>query len=142
MVTRGLFLRFLACLLLGAFRHIFGGGVAFSNEGRCNVCLFDMGRACATKLRRLLWNTNLVEIVYRAVIIVSALVAILSSYTSVFQCQKTTLVQRSAFAETTCSSVHQKLLQNSSTKNTRSSLFVPSLYIQAQQRLLLRGKTD
>ena len=44
----------------------------------------------------------------RAVIIVSALVAILSSSTS---CQKTTLVQRSAFAETTCSSVHQKLLQ-------------------------------
>ena len=38
----------------------------------------------------------------RAVIIVSALVAIL---------RKTTLVQRSAFAETTCFSVHQKLLQ-------------------------------
>ena len=37
----------------------------------------------------------------RAVIIVSALV----------ECQKTTLVQRSAFAETTCFSVHQKLLQ-------------------------------
>ena len=37
----------------------------------------------------------------RAVIIVSALV----------ECRKTTLVQRSAFAETTCSSVHQKLLQ-------------------------------
>ena len=35
------------------------------------------------------------------VIIVSALV----------ECQKTTLVQRSAFAETTCFSVHQKLLQ-------------------------------
>ena len=35
----------------------------------------------------------------RAVIIVSALVAILSSSTSV---SKTTLVQRSAFAETTC----------------------------------------
>ena len=43
----------------------------------------------------------------RAVIIVSALVAILSSSISV----KTTLVQRSAFAETTCFSVHQKLLQ-------------------------------
>ena len=42
----------------------------------------------------------------RAVIIVSALVVILSS-----SCQKTTLVQRSAFAETTCFSVHQKLLQ-------------------------------
>ena len=41
----------------------------------------------------------------RAVIIVSALVAILSSSTSV------SLVQRSAFAETTCFSVHQKLLQ-------------------------------
>ena len=41
----------------------------------------------------------------RAVIIVSALVAPL------LQCQKTTLVQRSAFAEKTCSSVHQKLLQ-------------------------------
>ena len=37
----------------------------------------------------------------RAVIIVSALV----------ECQKTTLVQRSAFAETTCFTVHQKLLQ-------------------------------
>ena len=44
----------------------------------------------------------------RAVIVVSALVAIMSSSTSV---SKTTLVQRSAFAETTCSSVHQKLLQ-------------------------------
>ena len=44
----------------------------------------------------------------RAVIILSALVAILSSS---IQCQKTTLVQRSAFAETTCFSVHQKLLQ-------------------------------
>ena len=32
--------------------------------------------------------------------------------------------------------------QNSSTKNTKSSLLVPSLYIQAQQRLLWRGKTD
>ena len=41
----------------------------------------------------------------RAVIIVSAQVV------PVLQCQKTTLVQRSAFAETTCSSVHQKLLQ-------------------------------
>ena len=41
----------------------------------------------------------------RAVIIVSALVTILSSSTSV------SLVQRSAFAETTCSIVHQKLLQ-------------------------------
>ena len=41
----------------------------------------------------------------RAVIIVSTLVTILS------QCQKTTLVQRSACAETTCTSVHQKLLQ-------------------------------
>ena len=40
----------------------------------------------------------------RAVIIVSALVAPL------LQCQKTTLVQRSAFAETTSSSVHQRLL--------------------------------
>ena len=37
----------------------------------------------------------------RVVIIVSALV----------ECQKTTLVQRSVFAETTCFSVHQKLLQ-------------------------------
>ena len=44
----------------------------------------------------------------RAVIIVSALVVILSSSTSV---SKTTLVQRSAFAETPCFSVHQKLLQ-------------------------------
>ena len=41
----------------------------------------------------------------RAVIIVSALVAPL------LQCQKTTLVQSSAFAETTCSTVYQKLLQ-------------------------------
>ena len=40
----------------------------------------------------------------RAVIIVSAQVAIL-------QCQKTTMVQRSAFAETTCFSMHQKQLQ-------------------------------
>ena len=45
----------------------------------------------------------------RTVIIMSALVAILSS--STHQCQKTTLVLRNAFAETTCSSVHQKLLQ-------------------------------
>ena len=44
--------------------------------------LFDVGRASGTKLCRLLWNTNLVEIA-RAVIIVSALVAILSSSTSV-----------------------------------------------------------
>ena len=44
----------------------------------------------------------------RAVIIVSSLVATLSSSTSV---SKITLVQRSAFAETTCFSVHQKLLQ-------------------------------
>ena len=44
--------------------------------------LFDVGRASGTKLCRLLWNTNLVEI-DRAVIIVSALVAILSSSTSV-----------------------------------------------------------
>ena len=43
----------------------------------------------------------------RAVTIMSALVAILSPSTSV---SKTTLVQRSAFAETS-SSVHQKLLQ-------------------------------
>ena len=42
--------------------------------------LFDVGRASGTKLCRLLWNTNLVD---RAVIIVSALVAILSSYFSV-----------------------------------------------------------
>ena len=52
--------------------------------------LFDVGRASGTKLCRLLWNTNLVEL----------------------QCQKTTLVQRSAFAETTCFSVHRK--ENSS----------------------------
>ena len=44
--------------------------------------LFDEGRASGTKLCRLLWNTNFVEIA-RAVIIVSALVAILSSSTSV-----------------------------------------------------------
>ena len=44
--------------------------------------LFDVGRASGTKLCRLLWNKNLVEIA-RAVIIVSALVAILSSSTSV-----------------------------------------------------------
>ena len=44
----------------------------------------------------------------RAVTIVSALVAILSSSTSV---SKDNMVQKSAFAETTCSSVHQKLLQ-------------------------------
>ena len=44
--------------------------------------LFDVGRASGTKLCGLLWNTNLVEIA-RAVIIVSALVAILSSSTSV-----------------------------------------------------------
>ena len=44
--------------------------------------LFDVGRASGTKLCRLLWNTNLVEIA-RAVIIVSALVVILSSSTSV-----------------------------------------------------------
>ena len=42
----------------------------------------------------------------RAVIIVSALVSILSSSTSVSK-----LVQRSAFAETPCFSMHQKLLQ-------------------------------
>ena len=44
--------------------------------------LFDVGRASGTKLCRLLWNTNLVG-GDRAVIIVSALVAILSSSTSV-----------------------------------------------------------
>ena len=44
--------------------------------------LFDVGRASGTKLCRLLWKTNFVEIA-RAVIIVSALVAILSSSTSV-----------------------------------------------------------
>ena len=56
--------------------------------------LFDVGRASGTKLCRLLWNTNLVEIA-RAVIIVCAL------FFPLLQCQKTTLVQRSAFAETT-----------------------------------------
>ena len=44
----------------------------------------------------------------RAVIIVSALVATLSP---LLQCQKTTLIQKNAFAETNFSSVHQKLLQ-------------------------------
>ena len=43
--------------------------------------LFDVVRASGTKLCRLLWNTNLVEI--ELSIIVSALVAILSSSTSV-----------------------------------------------------------
>ena len=42
--------------------------------------LFDVGRASGTKLCRLLWNTNLVEI---AVIIVSALVAIKHWYRGV-----------------------------------------------------------
>ena len=46
----------------------------------------------------------------RAVIIVSAPVAIAIEFLY-FKCQKTTLVQRSTFAETTCTSVHQKLLQ-------------------------------
>ena len=44
--------------------------------------LFDVGRASGTKLCSLLWNTNFVEIA-KAVIIVSSLVAILSSSTSV-----------------------------------------------------------
>ena len=44
----------------------------------------------------------------RAVIIVSALVTILSSSSSV---SKDNIGTRSAFAETTCTSVHQKLLQ-------------------------------
>ena len=65
--------------------------------------LFDVGRASGTKLCRLLWNTNLVEIE------LSSLCLLWSLY--LVQCQKTTLVQRSAFAETTCFSVHQKLLQ-------------------------------
>ena len=34
-----------------------------------------------------------------------------ASANSAIRCQKTTLAQRSAFAETTSSSVHQKLLQ-------------------------------
>ena len=68
--------------------------------------LFDVGRASGTKLPFVMEYELGVD---RAVIIVSALVAILSS--SILQCQKTTLVQRSAFAETTCFSVHQKLLQ-------------------------------
>ena len=37
---------------------VFEGGAAFSNKGS----LFDVGRASGTKLCRLLWNTNLVEI--------------------------------------------------------------------------------
>ena len=59
-----------------------------------------MGRASTTKLHHLLWNTNLVEIE------LSSLCLPPGCYIEpLLQCQKTTLVQRSAFAETTCSSV-------------------------------------
>ena len=54
--------------------------------------LFDVGRASGTKLCRLLWNTKLVEIELSSLCLPWSL-------------------QRSAFAETTCFSVHQKLLQ-------------------------------
>ena len=109
-VTRGLFLRFFWSyfLLLWAFRHVSEGG-AFSNkavyEGRnVFVCLptgYGESKHC-----RLLWNTNLVEIELSSLCLPWSL-----HWVPVLQCQKTTLVQRSAFAETTCSSVHQKLLQ-------------------------------
>ena len=69
--------------------------------------LFDVGRASGTKLCRLLCMEYELG-GDRAVIIVSALVAILSSSTSV---SKDNNGAESAFAETTCFSVHQKLLQ-------------------------------
>ena len=69
--------------------------------------LFDVGRASGTKLCRLLCMEYELG-GDRAVIIVSALVAILSSSTSV---SKDNTGAESAFAETTCFSVHQKLLQ-------------------------------
>ena len=68
--------------------------------------LFDVGRASGTKLCRLLWNTNFVEIELSSLCLPWSLYRV-----PLLQCQKTTLVQRSAFAETTCFSVHQKLLQ-------------------------------
>ena len=68
--------------------------------------LFDVGRASGTKLCRLLWNTNLVEIELS-----SLCLPLVGHYIEFLYCQKTTLVQRSAFAETTCFSMHQKLLQ-------------------------------
>ena len=85
------------------------GGAAYSNKGslwREGVMLFDVGRASGTKLCRLLWNTNLVEIELSSLYLPWSLY-----WVPLLQCQKTTLVQRSAFAETTCFSVHQKLLQ-------------------------------
>ena len=69
------------------------------------VCPLDMGRASATKLCCLLWNTNLVEVE------LSSLCLPWSLYEFLYFSQKTALVRRSAFAEATCSSVHQKLLQ-------------------------------
>ena len=66
--------------------------------------LFDVGRASGTKLCRLLWNTNLVEIV----IIVSALVAILSSSTSV---SKDNTGTEGCLSRDNLFFVHQKLLQ-------------------------------
>ena len=68
--------------------------------------LFDVGRVSGTKLCRLLWNTNLVEIELSSLCLPWSLYGV-----PLLQCKKTTLVQRSAFAETTCFSVHQKLLQ-------------------------------
>ena len=57
--------------------------------------VFDVGRASGTKLCRLLCMEYELG----------------GDRVPLLQCQKTTLVQRSAFAETTCFSVHQKLLQ-------------------------------
>ena len=68
--------------------------------------LFDVGRVSGTKLCRLLWNTNLVEIELSSLCLPWSLYGV-----PLLQCKTTTLVQSSAFAETTCFSVHQKLLQ-------------------------------
>ena len=51
--------------------------------------LFDVGRASGTKLCRLLWNTNLVEIELSSLCLPWSLYLV-----PLLQCQKTTLVQR------------------------------------------------
>ena len=73
--------------------------------------LFDVGRASGTKLCRLLWNTNLVEIELSSLCLPwsgSISMAILSSSTSV---SKDNTGTEECLTETTCFSVHQKLVQ-------------------------------
>ena len=81
------------------------------SEGRNVFFCFPTGFG-KSKLCRLLWNwnTNLVEIELSSLCLSGHYIKFLF-FSVIRQCQKTTLVLGSAFAETTCSFMHQKLLQ-------------------------------